>query len=175
MRKAATIIAILVGIGLTGACSGQSGEPNQTNVVSTTPIAQVTPSSGTPERPTASNSVTTSMSQPTETAASPASESETVISIPTNLGLPVDSLPLMPGATYKTEDMGTDGVSFNIKNDGKSGKEIADWYYANLPAAGFDLANVQYNNGGFMYEGNGIKGDSLSTTSSFIIGMSLAN
>lgn len=114
--------------------------------------------------------------QSSSAPASTSAPTQDVISVPAELGLPVDSLPLMPGATVQAtpEVDGPGTISFKITNDGKTGRQVADWYYAAIRKAGFDVASSQYSNGGFRYEGKGVTGDSASTTSSFIIGMSKA-
>lgn len=106
-------------------------------------------------------------------AGAEASPAAGVIEIPAAAQLPIKTLPLMPGATAERSDVFAEdepSQSFKIQMDGKSGKEISDWYYQAMKDAGYKVSS-RYDNGGFQWEGKGVSGDSACTTSSYIIGM----
>lgn len=195
MRRTCTLILVGSVLLLGTACGSDPAPLGSSGSDSTGPAASSTAAAASPDSTSAgqrsSADVTTNStpdpspesdptpqsdppSDPTSAAGEGTSDS---IPVPAELGLAVGSLPLMPGATVETtpEVAGPSTVSFQIKNEGKSGREIADWYYAAMGKAGFEVAKKQYPNGGFSYQGEMVRGDSASTTSSFIIGISKAS
>lgn len=177
-RSLATLVgAAALALAATG-CG--SDTPAASPATSSTPAAATASSAApAPSAPSASagssapeSSSLGSSSSSTESSASENTGGAGGSAIPVPGDLPVTEIPQMPGATVKvTEQSGA--VSFQIKVEGKSGEEIADWYHEAMASAGFQV-ETQYPNGGFAYRGKGVKGDSASTTSSFILGMSKA-
>lgn len=93
------------------------------------------------------------------------------IEIPSETGLPVKTLPLMPGAVVETKPnlAGPGTVSFTIELEGSSSSEIGEWYAEAMTKEGFDVE--ARDSGAFSYRGRGVEGDSGGTSTAFILGM----
>lgn len=80
----------------------------------------------------------TSPGEPSESPAETPAEGADTFEVPADLGVPVETMPLMPGATAELgyRDI---GQTWKITNPGKTADDIKAWYVETLKADGYEV------------------------------------